>query len=169
MSGNKNKYGYDFVPLEELNERGTLLGRVGYKPVRSVYYLSFAAAVFLLIGHLFGILMAIICGIGACFIQFYIKDHPVMDVYDDGLIFYHPADPSQGVRYSLDEVERWSVNKDNSYQISVTMKDMNIHVAFSYQVAAANRLLRKVMPEKSTMNVVIRMNRAKGGLFRKKK
>lgn len=168
MSQKKNRRGYDFRDLNELNETGTLLGRVGYKPVGSVYVLVAAAVLFLLIGHLFGIIMALICLAGAAAVQFYVKDHPVMDVYDDAVIFLDPADPASGIRYTPDQVYKWTVNKDSSYVISVVLQGGDIHVAQCYQVSRANRLLKKLMPEKNEMKVI--QSNFKGfGFFSKKK
>ena len=159
MSENRRKYGYDFIPLDEIGETGTLIGSVGYKPVSAVYVLGIAAVLFLVIGHLFGILMALICAAGAAFIQFAVKDHPVMDVYDDAVIMYHPADPSQGIRYTNEDIQKWSVNKEGSYQISLSLKNYEIHVAATYQIGKANRLLRKTMPQKSIMSLLNKSHR----------
>ena len=169
MSQKRNRRGYDFRDLNELNETGTLLGRVGYKPVGSVYVLVIAATLFLLIGHLFGIIMALICLAGAVFVQFYVKDHPVMDVYDDAVIFLDPADASAGIRYTPDQVYKWTVNKDSSYEISVVLQGGDIHVAQSYQVSKANRLLKKLMAEKSEIKVIQSNFRGFGFISKKKK
>jgi hypothetical protein len=169
MSQKKNRRGYDFKDLNELNETGTLLGRVGYKPVSSVYILCIAAALFLLIGHLFGIIMALICLAGAGFIQFYVTDHPVMDEYDDAVIFLDPADASAGIRYTPAQVYKWTVNKDSSYEISVSLQSGDIHVAQSYQVSNANRLLKKLMAEKSETRVIQNSYKGTGLISRKKK
>lgn len=168
MSENIKKYGYDFIPLTEIEENGTLIGKAGYKPVASIFYLCCAACLFLLMGRLFGVLMALICAAGAAFIQFAVKDHPVMDVYDDAVIMYHPTDPAQGIRYSNDDITRWTVNRDGSYEIALTLKNYEIHVASCYQTGKANRLLRKAMPEKNVMNLLAKKH-SEDTLFRRKK
>lgn len=163
----RNRRGYDFRPMNELNEHGTLLGQVGYKPHSAVYVLAAAAVLFLLMRHLFGVIMALMCIAGALFIKLKVEDHPVMDVYDDAVIFYDPGDASCGIRYTPDQISKWTVNKEGSYQISMTLTGGDIHVAASYQVSAANRLLRKLMPEKSEMSVIQKSRR--GFSFRKRK
>lgn len=168
MSQKKNRRGYDFRNLSELNETGTLLGKVGYKPVNSIYILGIAAVLFLLIGHLFGIIMALICLAGAAFVQFYVKDHPVMEVYDDAVIFLDPADATAGIRYTPDQVYKWTVNKDSSYVISVVLTSGDIHVAQCYQVSKANRLLKKLMAEKSEMKVIEKSHKGFGSSSKKK-
>ena len=152
MSENRFLNGFEYKPVSEIKENGKLLGKVGYKPMSAVIVLCIAAILFLFIGHLFGILMAVLCAAGAGYIYFGLKDRQVMDVYDDALIFHHPEDASLGIRFKPDQIKQWTVNKDGSYQIALTLKDQNIYVMSTYQISNANRMLKKLMPKKNGTN-----------------
>ena len=151
--------GIAYRPLDKLEEKGALLGKVGFKPTEAAFVFFAFAVVFLIIGHLFGIIMAVLCAAAGLFMHLRIKDHPVMDVYDDGLIFYNPTDISQGIRFGKEEVRYWSVNKDGNYQIVLNLNDNNIHVAGTYQVGKATRLLKKLMSEKAASKVLTKHGR----------
>ena len=113
----RNRRGYDFRPMNELNEHGTLLGQVGYKPHSAVYVLAAAAVLFLLMRHLFGVIMALMCIAGALFIKLKVEDHPVMDVYDDAVIFYDPVGKAVGICHA-----GWPGTLDNI--CALTLKNM---------------------------------------------
>jgi hypothetical protein len=148
---------------------GTRIGSVGYKPKTGLIIMTALGILLLCLRNLFGYILGIFNLVAVLIIYLKVKDHKVMDVYSDAVFFHHPQNENKVIRFSNDEVKSWTVNKENSFQISFRLIDGRIYVADTYQTGKAGRLLRKTMSKKNAMNVFSAENRKKGAIWKDKK
>ncbi len=144
-----------FEHINELDEHGKLLGSVTYKPSRAIIaVMVVGCACTILFRNLFGILFGGFLLILSSLVFFKVKDHKVMDVYDDALILYDNQDETRVLRLTLDEIVEWNVNRDENYLITLKLKDGEQLGAQTFQVNEVHSLLKKVLPGKSTDEIV---------------
>lgn len=144
-----------FENINELNENGKLLGSITYKPNKTILIVMVVGcACIVLFRNLFGLVFGGFIFALACFVFFTVKDHKVMDVYDDALILYDNKDDSRVLQLSLDEIVEWNVNRDENYLITLKLKDGEQLGAQTFQVNEVNHLLKRVLPGKSTDEIV---------------
>ena len=96
-----------------------------------------------------------------------------MDVYDDALVLYDHRDESRVLRLPLEEIQEWNVNRNNSYLIALTLKGGEQLGAQTFNVNRVYNLLRKVLPAKSTEEIMRKRVQSQKGagfsIFRKKR
>lgn len=149
-----------------------LLGKITYKPVSAiaiVFVAGIAAAV--LFRNVFGFVFGGFCILLSAASYVLVKDHPVIDVYQDELIIYDASRGFLPVRIPAAEVVQWEVNRNQSSAVTVMSKNRKPLSVVTYQTRKAVSLFRKAFPGKSTEEIVIQRNqnrkrKNKKGLFR---
>lgn len=109
-------------------------------------------------------------------VNFYVKDHQVMEVYSDALLLINPENGSQVRKVPLSDVAEWNVNKGGTYSIWIKTLKGEEYSAASFQSRRAYLLLDQVMREKNTGEIIKKRNRENakgyygmGSLFKKRK
>lgn len=144
-----------FEHINELEENGKLLGSITYKPSRAILAVMIVGcACIILFRNTFGLVFGGFLLILSSFVFFKVKDHKVMDVYDDALILFDNHDETRVLRLTLDEIVEWNVNRDENYLITLKLKDGEQLGAQTFQVNEVHSLLKKVLPRKSTDEIV---------------
>lgn len=165
---------YEFENIADMQENGKFLGHISYKPNNAVIGVMIIGCVCTFIfrnmfGFLFGGFLLILSAI----VFFCVKDHKVMDVYDDALVLYDHRDESRVLRLPLEEIQEWNVNRNNSYLIALTLKGGEQLGAQTFNVNRVYNLLRKVLPAKSTEEIMQKRVQSQKGagfsLFGKKR
>ena len=137
-------------PVDSIEKNGTLIGRITYLPKLSALAMAALALGLILTRNRYGIILGILFLVIVGFAVFVIKDHPVMDVYTDQLIFYDPDNSNYGVSVPVSEVVEWNVNKSVMYTIYIRLKDGRQYTEECYYSRQAYDCLRKVLPGKDT-------------------
>ena len=144
-----------FEHISELKENGKLLGSITYKPSRAILAVMIVGcACIILFRNIFGLVFGGFLLILSSLVFFKVKDHKVMDVYDDALILFDNHDETRVLRLTLDEIVEWNVNRDENYLITLKLKEGEQLGAQTFQVNEAHALLKKVLPGKSTDEIV---------------
>ncbi len=144
-----------FEHISELKENGKLLGSITYKPSRAILAVMIVGcACIILFRNTFGLVFGGFLLVLSSLVFFKVKDHKVMDVYDDALILFDNHDETRVLRLTLDEIVEWNVNRDENYLITLKLKEGEQLGAQTFQVNEAHALLKKVLPGKSTDEIV---------------
>lgn len=148
-----------------------LLGKITYKPVSTIAIVFIAGIVItVLFQNVFGFLFGGFCMLLSAAAYMLVKDHPVIDVYQDELVIYDPSKGFSPVRIPANEVIQWEVNRNQSSAVTVMSKNRRPLSVVTYQTRKAVSLFRKAFPGKSTEEIVIRKNqnrkKNKKGLFK---
>lgn len=149
----------DYASGQETNENGNLLGSVAFKPTGTMIIIAAVGIAALLWHNLFGIMFGGFCLLMDGIIRFKVKDHRVMDVYDDAVIIFDRVDEQKGTRIPLDIISRWEVNRNQNFAITLFLEDGVTFSSMSYEVSKAQKLLKKVLKGKSTEDIQIAKNR----------
>ena len=94
---------------------------------------------------------------------FVIPDTPVLDLYDDCMVVYHPFEAGKAFLVKYDWLKTWSVDGANTRTV-FTLRDGS---GFAVNTARFNRtyhVLRKVLPDKMEKTLVekVQTRREKG-------
>ncbi len=135
----------------ELQPKGRCLGKVGYRPNSYIYGtilfgICFGALVRNLTGYIVG--GAIIAM--AVFYLLRVKDHPVMDVYQEDLVIYNAADPSQAARIPTEDITEFCAGDTKRLEILFRRKDGSVFSVSTAQTGKAYSLLEKAMSGRGT-------------------
>ncbi len=136
--------------VDDIEKKGTFVGRITYLPKASMAVTAVLAVLLFLTRNRYGIMLGLLLTGILLFVMVMIKDHPVMDVYTDQLIFYDPDDSRYGVSVETDRIAEWNVNKTNMYTICIRLNDGHVYTEECFHSRKAFRYLRQVMPGKDT-------------------
>lgn len=146
---------YEFENIVDMQENGKFLGHISYKPNNAVIgVMIIGCACTFIFRNMFGILFGGFLLILSVIVFFCVKDHKVMDVYDDALVLYDHRDETRVLRLPLEEIQEWNVNRNNSYLIALTLKGGEQLGAQTFNVNRVYNLLKKVLPGKSTEEIM---------------
>ena len=165
---------YEFENIDDMQENGKFLGHISYKPNNAgIGVMIIGCACTFIFRNMFGILFGGFLLILSAIVFFCVKDHKVMDVYDDALVLYDHRDETRVLRLPLEEIQEWNVNRNNSYLIALTLKDGEQLGAQTFNVNRVYNLLKKVLPAKSTEEIMQKRVQSQKGagfsIFRKKR
>ena len=150
---------YDYDSHEKADETGKLFGTVYFKPKQTLMIIAVVGTAALLWHNLFGILFVCFCLIMDGIIYYRVRDHRVMDVYDDAVVIFERNDENKGVRIPLEKIKQWEVNRNQNYGITLMLEDGSSFSSMSYEASKAQKLLKKVLKGKSTEEIQIAKNR----------
>lgn len=146
---------YEFENITDMQENGKFLGHISYKPNNAVMGVMIIGCVCTFIfRNMFGILFGGFLLILSAIVFFCVKDHKVMDVYDDALVLYDYRDETRVLRLPLEEIQEWNVNRNNSYLIALTLQGGEQLGAQTFNVNRVYNLLKKVLPKKNTEEIM---------------
>lgn len=136
--------------VESMEKNGEFIGRIMYRPKLNILIVTAIAALMFLTRNKYGIILGVLLVAIVLAGQFMVRDHPVMDVYTDQLIFYDPVNSAYGVSVPVADVAEWNVNKTVMYAIYIRLKDGRQYTEECYYSRQAYNYLRKVLPGKDT-------------------
>ena len=136
--------------VESMEKNGTFVGRIMYRPKLNILVVGTIIVLLMLTGNRYGIILGILLAVILLGGMLMVKDHPVMDVYTDQLIFYAPDNSAYGVSIPVADVAEWNVNKTVMYTICIRLKDGRQYTEECYYSRQAYNYLRKVLPGKDT-------------------
>jgi len=136
--------------VESIEKNGEFVGRIMYRPKLNLLVVAAIAALMFLTRSRYGIILGVLLVVIVLGGMIIVKDHPVMDVYTDQLIFYDPGNSAYGVSVSVADVAEWNVNKTVMYAIYIRLKDGRQYTEECYYSRQAYNYLRKVLPGKDT-------------------
>ena len=92
-----------------------------------------------------------------------IKDTPVLDLYDDFMVVYHPYDSTKAFKVRYDMLENWEVD-GAANKTTFTMKDGEAFAVNTPRYNKTYNALKRVIPDKTAKTVVekVQEQREKG-------
>ena len=136
--------------VESIEKNGEFVGSIMYRPKLNLLVVAAIAALMFLPRSRYGIILGVLLVVIVLGGMIIVKDHPVMDVYTDQLIFYDPGNSAYGVSVPVADVAEWNVNKTVMYAIYIRLKDGRQYTEECYYSRQAYNYLRKVLPGKDT-------------------
>ncbi len=133
-----------------MEKNGELVGRIMYRPKLNILIVAAVVGILFLTGNRYGIILGVILTVIVLAGMILVRDHPVMDVYTDQLIFYDPENSAYGVSIPVAEVAEWNINKTVMYTIYIRLKNGQQYTEECYYSRQAYNYLRKVLPGKDT-------------------
>ncbi len=143
------------LPIEKLDNTGTLVGEVFYKPTKAIIYVSLAALLLALTRNWLAILLGVfILGV-ALVVNYIIKDRITLGIYQDYVIVYASEDPTLARKISYSELAEWDCKTDAAGADAIMLKLVDGEIIYkdTFQAPVAFRLLRQALPEKETRKI----------------
>lgn len=139
--------------VESMEINGEFVGRIMYRPKLNILVVGAVVILLFLTKNKYGIILGVLLAAIVMFALLMVRDHPVMDVYTDQLIFFDPGNSAYGVSVPVSEIAEWNVNKTVMYAIYIRLKDGRQYTEECYYSRQAHNCLRKVLPEKDTITL----------------
>lgn len=137
----------------QTNEKRSPLCELRYRPTTALF-LTFAIGIFCLFAkQKFGVIFLAITVIG-----FYLFPNSlVMEIYDDGIIFYNPFNSEESLFVSNNDLQEWSVNEDQ--KIHVKTKDGSEFAQICPRSYKANELLSNYYPNQKAPSPLSKLHK----------
>lgn len=162
----RNQIELYYSDVETLNLNEKLLGTVNYKPVLPPIIMAICGCALFFLRNLYATILALFI-LGLVFVvQIFVKDTPVMDVYQDTLVFYDSKNPSRAFCVNICDVIEWNVNKTKNYSIFIKLYDGHSFTKETFIMGKSEALLRRVLPGKETSEIKAAENKKKKLVFR---
>ncbi len=157
---NKELVEFEYRPIDEISNKGELIGKLGYKANSSIYVVGAVGVALIVVLHnLFGIVFGLFCVAMAAVNYYSVKEHDVLHAYSNGILFLKTTDLSQGVFVPKNMIKYYSVNAKNDNVVEVRLIDERSFQTESFQTSQANKLFKKALPGRSKADIVIAENK----------
>ena len=124
-----------------------------YKPKYPQIVMLICGVAVCFLGHLFAYIMGLFFVAFALVVQLFVKDHIVMSIDDKKIVFFNDRSGKVDREIWLDEVVEWNINRQKPYSLYLKLNTGEVLLRESFQLAKANRALRKLMPKKETLAI----------------
>ncbi len=150
-----------YAPRQEVATKGALLGTVGYKPKAPVIIVAIVGVLLLVTFNWIAMLLGAFLLLLAIAVCKLLQDYTVMEVYEGGVLCYHPDKHDHAFFVDFDDIHEWSVNIVKKYAIYFKLNNQNSFLVDSYRCGEAVKLLNRTIPDKSSEQVRIKEGREK--------
>ncbi|MBR0385515.1 MAG: hypothetical protein IJI05_03105 [Erysipelotrichaceae bacterium] len=157
------------VDRQTIEENGTFITTILYKPVKAVIIIAIAAVLLIaLIRNIWAVLLGGFALALAAIVHFKMEDYKVVDVYDDALIIYADETGEKAARIPYEDIQEWSAVSENAASSAIMFKLTNGRVFYknTFRTADAHKVLFKIMPEKESRQIQMQKNRETKLVFR---
>ena len=144
----------------QIETKGKLIGTVNYKPYKALITIAVFAAVLLLIKTTIAIVFSLLLFLLAAAGMFFIKDRPILEVYDNCLVLYNESKQAQII--PLDEITKWD-SGSSSFQTVLYLKDPQTpSIIFEcFDTGKVINYLKEAIPEKQSIEMGIEIRKVK--------
>ena len=127
---------------------GSLQGSISLRPIGQIVTRGVLGICLLLLKTKYSIFAGIFFLLLAFIGLLFIKDKPVMDVYDDSVIIYNLRDSSEAYQIYFIDLKQWSVDASDN-KVYFTLNDDTVIPVRTSRYLKAYNLLVKSVPDKS--------------------
>jgi hypothetical protein len=156
------------VDIDQIQENGRLVKAILYKnPYSSYFGVAFGVVICLLKSTWAIVLGGIFAALSLATIVL-VKDHKVMDIYDDAMIIYADETGTKAARIPYERVVEWEsiLSTTNSYTLKFTLDDGTVFFKDTFQLSKAYNALMKIMPDKEHRQIQIKKNQENSVSFK---
>ena len=152
MEENINSSVSGFVPASQIIVTGNPVRTIMYKNNTAVYLAIPIAIGRILIRHILTIITGIVLLAAVFFALTKVRDHKVMDMYDDCLVIYDEKNPELARKLLLEDIYEWTI-RDSNQNASCAIFTMNYGERVTrntFQLVKCYNTLRDLMPDKES-------------------
>jgi hypothetical protein len=155
--------------INEIRPAGKPLKAITYKPYSACYICIAAGIGMLLLRQWVFLVLGAVFIFAAVFVLWKIKDHKVLDIYQEGVLIYGTGDETKGLFVKYDDLKEWTTKSSQGGSEAVYFLLSNGIQIYkdTFQAAAAYRELIKLQETKESEH--IRLEKMKGEPFSLKK
>ncbi len=155
--------------IKEIRPVGNPIKAITYKPYFACYVCIAAGIGMLLLRQWAFLILGAIFIASAVFVLLKIKDHKVLDIYQDGVLIYATGDETKGMFIKYDDLKEWTTKTAQGGSEAVYFLLSNGLQIYkdTFQASAAYRELIKLQENKESEH--IRLEKMKGEPFSFKK
>lgn len=165
-SPNERHEDYRYAPRSEVATKGALLGTVNFKPKTPIIVVAVAGVALLVTLNWIAMLLGAFFLVLAIAVWKLLQDYTVMEVYEGGVLCYHPDKHDLAFFVDNDDIHEWSVNIVKNYAVYFKLNNQNSFLIDTYHCGPAVKLLNKTIPLKNAAHVRIQEGRQKKWKFK---
>lgn len=139
----------EYKPVEEVRAQGNFVKAIGFKPKLAPIIIGAIGILLLLVNNLFVRILGAFCVLMAFFVFKEVKDYKVMDIFDEGIMFYGDADAKYACFIPFEAIKEWNVNRDNGHDtLEFDLGDNKKVFKDTFEAGKAYRVLYQLIKEK---------------------
>ena len=139
----------NYVDINDCKCDGKLVKAIRFKPKKAQYIITFIGILLMIPNNLFSRLLGAFCILIALAVIMYVKDRNVLDIYDEGILFYGDREGKTAAFVRYEEMENWNVNHDGGHDtVEITLNDGRFLSFDTFEADEAYRTLYNLQREK---------------------
>lgn len=157
----EKKERFPAVDINEIEITGNHKKTIYFKNNISTYTILICGVLLLITRNVYAIVLGLFCVAISLFVLIKVKDHRVMDIYDDSVIIYATDDDTRATKVMLDDIVEWSSNNNpnGAYVTIIKLKNGQTIVKDTFQLGRVYNTLFDLIPDKETRQIQINKNK----------
>ena len=111
----ENKETMEYLPVEEVKAQGRFIKAIGFKPKAAPLIVTAMGIVLLIPNSLYSRLLGFLMIALAVLVFLKVKDFKVMDIFDQGIMFYGDRDAKYAYFLPFDDIVMWRMDREGGH------------------------------------------------------
>ena len=139
----------NYRPVEECESKGSFVKAIGFKPDRAPWIILACGIAMMIPNNMIVRLLGTFCILMALAVLRFVQDYKVMDIFDQGIMFYGDREARTACFVPFADMKSWTVSHDNGHDtIEIRLNDDGLIVKDTFQADKAYRVLSGLVREK---------------------
>ena len=150
----------EYLPVEEVKTQGRFIKAIGFKPKTAPVVVAAMGFALLIPDSLYSRLLGFLMIALAAAVFLKVKDYKVMDIFDQGIMFYEGTDAKHALFLPFGDISVWRTNsKDGQDFLEFELNDGSKIVKSTFETGKAYRTLYPLINEKEYNHIRIKQNK----------
>lgn len=140
---------FDYLPIEEVKGQGSFVKAVCFKPKKAPIICIILGILLMIPNNMYVRLLGTFFILMALAVLKLVKDFKVMDIFDQGIMYYGDREAKSAIFIPFDEIESWNVDHSGGHDVvEVKLKDGRQIMRDTFEADLAYKALYSLIREK---------------------
>ncbi len=151
---------FDYLPIEEVKGQGSFVKAICFKPKKAPIICIILGILLMIPNNMYVRLLGTFFILMALAVLKLVKDFKVMDIFDQGIMFYEGTDAKYALFLPFGDISVWRTNsKDGQDFLEFELNDGSKIVKSTFETSKAYRALYSLINEKEYNHIRIKQNK----------
>ena len=109
---------FDYLPIEEVKGQGSFVKAVCFKPKKAPIICIILGILLMIPNNMYVRLLGAFFILMALAVLKLVKDFKVMDIFDQGIMYYGDREAKSAIFIPFDEIESWNVDHSGGHDLA---------------------------------------------------
>ena len=139
----------EYKPIAEVKTEGQFLSAICFKPKAAPMIILAAGIALLFVYGIAAKILGLFFVIMSLAVLLKVKDYKVMDIFNQGILFYQGKNAEKGYFVSYDQIEMWKADRSSGHDtLEFHLLDNRCILADTFEANKAYRILYERIKEK---------------------